>query len=76
MFSRTQLDWIQERKGQLKVQLQQGRWRLIAEWYHAESGERLELSTCTDDRDWWQKVQDLDRLTSFQNPARVHEDRR
>lgn len=60
MIRRDQLDWIQERRGQLKVQMVMGEFKLIAEWEQTHTGERVSIVTTTDDEAWWDKVQELD----------------
>lgn len=60
MIRRDQLDWIQERRGQLKVQMVMGEFKLIAEWEQTGTGERLIIVTGTDDEAWWDRVQELD----------------
>jgi hypothetical protein len=61
MFTRAQLDWLQDRQGQLKVQMRQGEFRLIAEWIRAADSQKIELVTSVNDINWFKNAQKLDR---------------
>lgn len=60
MLNRHHLNWIQEHKGQLKVQMRNGEFKLIVEWLQTNTGERKELIMSTEDPNWFQKVTDVD----------------